>query len=124
MRVLLFVSLFAASLVFAAGCGGKSAPAGGASGGEKAGGDPAAGKGRKVPTEVTLSDGGVADIDRAAKETDNSVVLVEFWTMANEPSADLALVSNTRGGDGQSRGRRWGRTRSPGTGCGRLSSWG
>jgi hypothetical protein len=95
--------------VFVAGCGGKSAPAGGASGGEKAGGDPAAGKGRKVPTEVTLTDGGVADIDRAAKETEKAVVLVEFWTMATEPSANLGLESNTRGGDGQARGQTLGK---------------
>jgi hypothetical protein len=110
MRVLMFVSLFAASLVFVAGCGGKSAPAGGASDGkEPAGGDPAAGKVRKVPTEVTLTDGGVADIDRAAKDTEKAVVLVEFWTMATEPSADLGLVSNTRGGDGQTRGQTLGK---------------
>ena len=108
MRALLFGSLVAASLGFAAGCGGKPAPAGGASGGEKAGGDGAANV-RKVPTEVTLTEGGVADIDRAAKDTKDAVVLVEFWTMANEPSADLALVSNTRGGDGQSRGQTLGK---------------
>jgi hypothetical protein len=111
MRVSLFVSLFAASLAFAAGCGKKeTSPAGGASGSkEKAGGDAAAAKVRKVPTEVTLTEGGVADIDRAAKETEKAVVLVEFWTMATEPSAALALVADTRGGDRDVRGEMLGK---------------
>lgn len=110
MRMLLFGSLVAASLVFVAGCGKKAAPADGASGAkEKAGGDAAAPKGRQVPTEVTLTEGGVADIDRATKDTKDAVVLVEFWTMASEPSADLKLESNTRGGDGQTRGQTLGK---------------
>src|SRR4029078_3589488 len=56
-----------------------------------------------------LTDGGVPEIDRAAKDTKDAVVLVEFWTMATEPSADLALVPNPRGGDMQVRGKTLGK---------------
>jgi hypothetical protein len=52
---------------------------------------------------VTLTDGGVAEIDVASQQTKDAVVLVEFWTMASEPSADLALSSNYRAGDKQSK---------------------
>jgi len=92
MRALLFAGVFAVPLVFAAGCGGVApAPTAG-------GGSPAA------PTEVTLTDGGIADIDKAATATPKTVVLVEFWTLATEPSSDLALNAETRGGIQQARG--------------------
>jgi hypothetical protein len=93
MRGLLFAGVFAAPLVFVAGCGGRgSAPAGG---------EPGGGAGRAwPPAEVTLTDGGVAEIERAAKDTKNAVVLVEFWSLASEPSPDLALAANSRGGGG------------------------
>jgi hypothetical protein len=99
MRGLSFAGVLAA-LLFVAGCGGPTPPA--------VGGGPTAG-GPKLPTEVTLTDGGVADIDRAAKDTENAVVLVEFWTVASEPSPELALVANSRTGDGQARGATLGK---------------
>lgn len=97
MRGLLLVGVVAAPLVLGTGCGGRSAPGGPPPGG----GQP--------PPEVTLTDGGVADVDRAAQETKNAVVLVEFWTMASEPSADLALASFARGGQGQVQGKTLGK---------------
>lgn len=90
MRGLLFAGVFVASLAFAAGCGRPAEP-------------PAAPAGFTPPAEVTLTDGGVDDIDRAAKDTKDAVVLVEFWTMASEPPADFALATNSRGGDGQAK---------------------
>ncbi|MBP3954827.1 hypothetical protein J8F10_05965 [Gemmata sp. G18] len=91
MRGLLFTVVFATSLVFAAGCG-RSAPMA-----------PTAPAGPTPPTEATLTDGGVADIDRAAKDTKDAVFLVEFWTMASEPPPDFALAANSRAGDNQAR---------------------
>ena len=54
--------------------------------------------------EVTLTEGTVAELDRAVKDTEKAVVLVEFWSLATEPSPELSLASNTRGGDQQVRG--------------------
>lgn len=102
MRGLLFAGAFAAPLVFAAGCGRGSTPVGG---------QPSGDTGFRPSTEVTLTDGGVPEIDRAVKDTKNAVVLVEFWTMATEPSPDLALAANSRGGDGQARGEAKGNDR-------------
>jgi hypothetical protein len=101
MRGLLFAGVFAAPLVFAAGCGGRA----------PTGGDPPTptGGGGSPPAEVTLTDGGVADIDRAAQDPKNAVVLVEFWTLASEPSPDLALTANSRAGDRQARGETLGK---------------
>jgi hypothetical protein len=98
MRGLSFASVLAA-LLFVAGCSGPTPPAG----------PPSGAAGPKLPTEVTLTDGGVADIDRAAKDTENAVVLVEFWSVASEPSPELALVANSRTGDGQARGATLGK---------------
>lgn len=101
MRGLLFAGVFTAPLAFAAGCGGGSGSGGGQPPGEH----------HPAPTEVTLTDGGVAEIDRAAKETKDAVVLVEFWTMATEPSPDLALAANSRGGSNQVKGDTLGKDR-------------
>jgi hypothetical protein len=86
MRGLFFAGLIVSLLVIGAGC-------------RRTG--PSAGPGPKTPLEVSLSEGGVGDIDTAAKQTPKSVVLVEFWSMASEPPADLALALNTRAGDKQ-----------------------
>jgi len=95
MRGVLFAGVFATLLVFVVACSRKSAP----SGSEPSGG----GGVFKAPTEVVLTDGGVADIDQAAKDTKSAVVLVEFWTMGSEPPADLKLATNYRAGDKQNR---------------------
>lgn len=92
MRGLLFATVFAVPLGFVVGCGGATPP------------PPAANANPTEPTEVTLTEGGVADIDKAAKATKKAVVLVEFWSLATEPSPDLALAANTRGGIQQARG--------------------
>lgn len=101
MRTSLFSVVFALPLVVAAGCGsGKTAAPPGV---------PAAGEVRAFPpAEATLVEGGVAEIDRAVQEAKNAVVLVEFWTLATEPSPDLALAANTRGGIQQVRGQTFG----------------
>jgi hypothetical protein len=95
MRGLLFAGVFAAPLLLGAGCGSRPTPTVA---------QPTGGGGFRPPAEVTLVDGGGADIDQAAQDTKNAVVLVEFWTLASEPSPDLALAANSRAGEGQSRG--------------------
>jgi hypothetical protein len=92
----LFSGVIVAPLVFVVGCGGGRAPAGGKA---------ADRGGFQVPTEVVLTEGGVAEIDKATKDTENAVVLVDFWTIASEPSPDLALVGFSRTGDGQAKGQ-------------------
>jgi len=92
MRVLLFAGVSIAPLFIATGCGGGPAPASSGAAGVA---------GARSTAEVTLTDGGIAEIERAAKDTKDAVVLVEFWSMASEPSPDLALVSNNRGDDNQ-----------------------
>lgn len=84
----------------AAGCGKVAGPAGTA---------PTKTSAPKTPTEVTLTEGTVADIDQAVKDADKSVVLVEFWSLGTEPSPDLQLAANTRGGDQQARGATLGK---------------
>jgi hypothetical protein len=93
MRGVLFAGVFAVPLVFAAGCTRS-----GSTGGESKDG------GGLKPPEVSLTDGGVAEIDRAAKDTKDAVVLVEFWTMATEPPPDLLLSAYSRAGDLQKKG--------------------
>lgn len=95
MRELLFAAVFVAVLLTGTGCSPSPAPVPA----------PPAGKPSAAaqPTEVTLTEGGVAEIEQAALKTKKAVVLVEFWTMASEPPADLALVAS-RSGDGKARG--------------------
>src|SRR5262245_2141325 len=100
MRVLFFAGVLVVPLSIAAGCGGRQTPS---TGGAADGAVP------RQTSEVTLTDGGVAEIDRAAKDTKNAVVLVEFWSMATEPSPNLSLVGNTRGEDNQVLGEALGK---------------
>jgi hypothetical protein len=98
MRGLLFAGIFVASIMFAAGCGGGK----GGTASEQAKEEPKP-SGPKPPPEVTLAEGGVPEIDRAAGDTKKAVVLVEFWSMASEPSPNLMLAASGRGGgDGES----------------------
>jgi hypothetical protein len=98
MRGLLFAGVFVVPLVFAVGCGRGTATT-----------PKPAGLAAPPPTEVTLTEGGVAEIDRATKDTEKAVVLVEFWTLASEPSPDLGLASHTRAGAYQEKGKSLGK---------------
>ncbi|HVL14991.1 MAG TPA: hypothetical protein VM529_20640 [Gemmata sp.] len=95
MCKLLSASVIVAVLVFGTGCGRPAASNNGGAAGSP---------GFKPASEVTLTEGGVADIDRAAKDTKDAAVLVEFWSLATEPSPDLALSASNRGGNQQARG--------------------
>lgn len=100
MRLLFFACVFAMPLLFASGCG---------KGTTSAGVTPSNTSSPRSTTEVTLSEGTVADLDRAVKDAEKAVVLVEFWTLASEPSPELSLAANTRGGDQQVRGATLGK---------------
>jgi hypothetical protein len=100
MRLPWIAVAMAMPLVISAGCGKVAGPSSAA---------PTKSSSPKVPVEVTLTEGTVADLDRAVKEVDKAVVLVEFWSLATEPSPDLSLAANTRGGDQQARGASLGK---------------
>lgn len=91
MRYVLFVCVFALPLLIASGCGKATPPAV----------KPSAPVNPPRSTdEVTLTEGTLEDVDRAAKDTVKAVVVVEFWTLATEPKTDLALAADSRAGGG------------------------
>jgi hypothetical protein len=96
MRVSPFVCLIAMPLLIATGCSSGKAPT--SSLPTKKGNAP------RETTEVILTEGTLTDLDQAVKDTDQAVVLVEFWTLATEPSSELSLANNSRAGIQQARG--------------------
>lgn len=100
MRMMFFACVCATPALIACGCGSGITPPSKLS--------------TKVSSprstaEVTLTEGTVANLDTAVKEIEKEVILIEFWSLVTEPSPDLALANNSRGGDQQARGATLGK---------------